>query len=116
MPGQTQVSMCRERATDQDVGIENDALTLHRRSVFRRVVRRSVRSRSLAPQLVSKNEEGLNVARPKSLVLSHRKDDGDISILTPDHDRFVLSVIENCAQAIFGLRGGNILHSFAQTS
>jgi hypothetical protein len=45
--------------------------------------------RNLIPEI----QEGLDVSRPKSLVIGHRQHDGDVAVLSADDDRLPLRLV-----------------------
>jgi hypothetical protein len=65
--------------------------------------------RNLVPQI----EKRLDISRPQPLVIGHRKDDGNVAILSTDDDWFTLRIIEDCAESILGLCRG---HGFQRIS
>src|SRR5687767_2625439 len=85
------------------------------RSIFiREQARQLLGGQSLNLRLGSKSlaglEEGVNVSRADAVELRHGKDDGNVPILSLNHDGFALRVINQGAEPILGLSGRDFLH------
>jgi hypothetical protein len=62
----------------------------------------ALRSR-IVGNLIAEVEKRVHVRRTQAIVALHREDDGDVSILAPDHDRFALGRVEDRSRSVLGL-------------
>jgi hypothetical protein len=66
--------------------------------------------RSFSGNGVAQVEECLGVARAQPLIVCHRQDDSDVSVLASNDDRFALGVIDDRAKPVLGFGRGDSLH------